>query len=106
MYQLCVYVPESHLTAVKQALFTAGAGALGEYSQCCWQTLGTGQFQPSSASQPFIGEPQQLTQVAEWKLELVVERALIKPVLQALVAAHPYEEPAYHVLPILTLADF
>ncbi len=60
--------------------------------------LGQGQFQPLAGSQPYIGQQDQLERVAEWRVELVVATAYIKPVITALKAAHPYEEPAYSVL--------
>ena len=97
MYSLFFYVPESHLEVVKQAVFAAGAGTIGDYKNCCWQGLGQGQFQPMSGSQPFIGQQGQLEVLAEWRVELVVKAASIKPVLAALKSAHPYEEPAYSV---------
>lgn len=97
MYALFFYVPESHLEQVKSALFSAGAGVIGDYQRCCWQVLGQGQFEPMAGSQPFLGRLEQLEQVAEWRVELVVEVAAIKAVVAALKAAHPYEEPAYGV---------
>lgn len=97
MYALFFYVPESHLEQVKSALFSAGAGVIGDYQRCCWQVLGQGQFEPMAGSQPFLGQLEQLEQVAEWRVELVVEAAAIKAVVAALKAAHPYEEPAYGV---------
>ena len=97
MYTLYFYVPESHLESVKTALFAAGAGAIGDYENCCWQVLGQGQFKPMAGSQPFIGAVDQLEKVAEWRVELVVSAAQIKTVIAALKATHPYEEPAYAV---------
>ena len=97
MYTLFFYVPQSHLDCVKDAVFAAGAGAMGDYQHCCWQVLGQGQFRPMPGSQPFIGEQGQLEQVAEWRVEMVVAATCIKPVMAALKAAHPYEEPAYAV---------
>lgn len=97
MYSLVFYVPASHLEAVKEAVFTAGAGTIGDYKNCCWQVLGQGQFQPLPGSQPFIGQQDQLEQVPEWRVELVVAANHIKSVVTALKAAHPYEEPAYAV---------
>ncbi|MGV8843482.1 MAG: NGG1p interacting factor NIF3 [Pseudomonas sp.] len=97
MYKLCFYVPDSHLEQVKDAVFTAGAGAVGTYDRCCWQVLGQGQFRPLAGSQPFIGERGQIEQVAEWKVELVVADALIAAAVQALRASHPYETPAFDV---------
>jgi len=97
MYTLFFYVPESHLESVKNAVFTAGAGAIGDYQLCCWQVLGQGQFQPQAGSQPFIGQQGQLEKVAEWRVEMVVAATHIKTAVAALKAAHPYEEPAYAV---------
>ena len=103
MYKLCFYVPESHLEPVKQAIFDAGAGCIGEYEQCCWQVLGEGQFRPRAGAQPFIGKQGELERVAEYRVELVCSDELIARSVAALKAAHPYEEPAYDVW---LLADF
>ncbi|NHN36209.1 NGG1p interacting factor NIF3 [Pseudomaricurvus alcaniphilus] len=98
MYKLCFYVPESHLAPVKDALFAAGAGRIGAYDSCCWQTLGQGQFRPLAGSQPYLGQQGQVETVAEYKVELVVDEPLIGAVVGALKSAHPYEEPAYDVV--------
>ncbi|KRW59300.1 Nif3-like dinuclear metal center hexameric protein [Pseudomonas sp. TTU2014-080ASC] len=97
MYKLSFYVPESHLEAVKAAVFKAGAGHIGAYDHCCWQTLGQGQFRPLDGSQPFIGQTGTVEQVVEWKVEMVVADELIHDSVRALKAAHPYETPAYEV---------
>ncbi|MCY1286600.1 GTP cyclohydrolase 1 type 2 [compost metagenome] len=97
MYKLCFYVPESHLDVVKDAVFTAGGGRIGNYESCCWQTLGQGQFRPMNGSQPFLGQAGLLEQVAEWKVELVVADELIHAAVKALRVAHPYETPAFDV---------
>lgn len=102
MYTLTFYVPESHLEAVKNAVFAAGAGAIGDYQNCCWQVLGQGQFEPMVGSQPFIGAQGRRETVAEWRVELVVDAAYVNPVIAALKAAHPYEEPAYSVVRLET----
>ena len=57
MYKLCFYVPDSHLEAVKKAVFAIGAGRIGAYDSCCWQVLGQGQYRPLEGSQPFLGKP-------------------------------------------------
>ena len=95
MYKLCVYIPESHLDPVKQALFAAGAGRIGDYDSCCWQVLGRGQFRPLDGSQPFIGQTGQVEQVAEYRVETVCADEVVDDVLAAMRAAHPYEEPAF-----------
>ncbi|HEY7884035.1 MAG TPA: YqfO family protein [Cellvibrionaceae bacterium] len=97
MYKLVFYVPESHLESVKTAVFAAGAGKIGDYDQCCWQVLGSGQFRPLPGSQPFSGSHNQLEQAPEWRVEMVCTNALIHAVRAALLAAHPFEEPAYDI---------
>ena len=97
MHKLCFYVPETHVEDVKKAIFAAGAGRVGDYDSCSWQVLGQGQFRPLQGSLPFIGEQDQLHYVAEYKVEMVCDAALIQAVVQALLSAHPYEEPAYDV---------
>jgi hypothetical protein len=97
MYKLCFYVPESHLESVKAAVFKAGAGHIGAYDSCCWQTLGQGQFRPLNGSNPFIGQAGQVESVSEWKVEMVVADEQIHDSVKALKAAHPYETPAYEV---------
>ena len=96
MYQLCFYVPESHVEAVKSALFEAGAGRIGDYDCCAWQTLGRGQFRPSTGSQPYIGSAGALETVPEFRVEMVCDEASIEAAVRALRGAHPYEEPAFH----------
>ena len=90
-----LYVPESHLTAVKTALFEAGAGRVGNYDCCAWQTRGEGQFRPLDGSTPFLGNQGQIETAIEYKLELVCEEPCLKAVIAALKRAHPYEEVAY-----------
>ena len=98
MYKLVFFVPPSHLEDVKDAVFAAGAGKMGNYDQCAWQTLGVGQFRPLSGSDAFIGERGRLEEVEEYRVELVCADALIAGVVYALKRAHPYEEPAYEVI--------
>ncbi len=97
MYKLCFFVPETHLEQTKQALFTAGAGRIGDYDYCAWQCRGEGQFRPLEGSNPHLGQQGQLEKVVEYKVELVCEDRYIQGALKALKAAHPYEEPAYDV---------
>ena len=97
-YKLVIFVPDQSVELLKSALFSAGAGRLGDYDQCSWQTRGTGQFRPLSVSDPFVGELNQLEQHDEWRLETLVEESCIKEVLQALRESHPYEEPAFDLV--------
>lgn len=103
MYKICVYVPDKHVETVKQALFDAGAGRIGNYDSCCWQTDGIGQFRPLPGSNPAIGSQNVVEQVPEVKLELVCEDDLVEAAVLAMRESHPYEEPAFDVWP---LAEF
>jgi hypothetical protein len=100
MYKICVYVPEKHVETVKQALFDAGAGSIGNYDSCCWQTDGIGQFRPLPGSNPAIGSQNVVEQVPEVKLELVCEDDLVEAAVRAMRKSHPYEEPAFDVWPL------
>ena|SRR3990167_9965020 len=106
MYKVTVYIPESHLERVKQAMFDAGAGRISPYDHCCWQTKGTGQYRPLEGSQPYAGKQNQVSSEEEYLVELVCDDELIKLVLMAMLEAHPYETPAYAVYPIMTFNDF
>jgi hypothetical protein len=105
IYALCFYVPESHVESVKEALFEAGAGRVGDYECCAWQVLGSGQFRPMAGSQPFLGHEGQLEIVPEFRVEMVCDATRIEAVIDALLASHPYEEPAYHYWPVETRAS-
>lgn len=97
-YLICCYVPETHLERVKMALFEAGAGKIGEYEHCCWQTSGQGQFRPLEHANPSVGELLKITHIKEFKIELVCEKNIIEKCIDALKTAHPYEEPAYQII--------
>ena len=89
MYQISFYVPASHVEQVKNALFAAGAGRLGGYEHCAWQTLGQGQFKPLPGSKPFSGKVDQPESVAEYKVEMICVENNITAAVQALLAVHP-----------------
>lgn len=95
LLQFYFYVPESHLEIVKEAVFRAGAGKIGDYECCAWQVKGVGQFKPGDAANPFIGKPGKVERVEEWRVEMVLSPAVQSKVLAAFLSAHPYEEPAY-----------
>ncbi len=97
MYKLCFFVPESHLEAVKDAVFAAGGGRIGAYDGCCWQSLGQGQYRPLEGSRPYQGQAGELERVAEWKVEMVVADERIHDAVKALKMSHPYETPAFEV---------
>lgn len=101
-FYLAVYVPESHRDSLKNALFQAGAGKIGNYDSCCWETEGTGQFRPLPGSHPFLGSQDRVEHTPEWKIELIVPADKIEAVISALKQAHPYETPAFHYFPVET----
>ncbi|WP_417519230.1 NGG1p interacting factor NIF3 [Marinobacter sp.] len=97
MYKICYFVPETHLEKTKRALFDVGAGSIGDYDSCAWQSRGQGQFRPLDGSNPFLGVKGALEVVDEFKVELVCSDDLIRRAVDALKQAHPYEEPAYEI---------
>jgi len=105
MLKLIYYVPESHLESTKQAIFSAGAGGIGDYEHCAWQVKGIGQFKPVKGADPYIGELGELEQVEEWRVETIVIEENAKTVAKALKASHPYEEPAFEFIQIIEI-DF
>ncbi len=96
--KLTVHVPATHRAAVADAVFAAGAGRIGEYDSCGYWTAGTGQFRPDADARPYLGTVGTLETVAEDRLEVVLPRRLRYPVVAAMLAAHPYERPAFDVL--------
>lgn len=103
--KLVFFVPETHLESTKQAVFSAGAGQQGDYDQCAWQCAGTGQFRPGAAATPWLGKPEHLERVAEYRVETLVPRARARAVIRALRTAHPYEEPAFECLALVDTAS-
>ena len=94
------YVPVPNVDTVKQALADAGAGKIGNYDSCMWQTQGIGQFRPLDGSNPTIGSHGVIEHVEEVKLEMIVAKEHIKAVVDALKKSHPYETPAFQYWPV------
>ena len=99
--KLVVFVPREALESVRDALFEAGAGRIGNYERCSWYTAGTGTFRGGAGSDPAIGEPGREERVSELRLETVYPEERHDEVIAALRGAHPYEEPAFDVYPLL-----
>jgi len=97
LYKICFFVPESHLEKVKNALFNGGAGKIGNYDSCCWQTKGEGQFRALDGSKPFTGTQGEVEKRSEYKVEMVCEDNLVHDLVRILRKKHPYEEPAFDV---------
>jgi hypothetical protein len=96
-----VFVPVEALDAVRNAVFAAGAGRIGEYERCSWYTEGTGTFMGGAGTSPTVGERGREERVSELRLETVFPADRHDDVIAALRAAHPYEEPAFDVYPLL-----
>jgi len=104
MYKLVFYVPEAQLEEVKAALFACGAGRTSRYDCVSWEVAGEGQFRPLAGSKPFIGVAGSLQKVKEYRVEMACEDQLIARAVETLKQVHPYEEPAYDVWMLETLA--
>lgn len=100
LVKIVTYVPASHLEAVWQAMTAAGAGHIGNYSECSFRVTGTGTFLPGDGARPFVGEPYRVAKVEEVRLETVAPASLSKGIVQSLLDAHPYEEVAYDLYPL------
>jgi hypothetical protein len=99
--KLVVFVPPQALEAVRDAVFAAGAGRIGDYERCSWYTEGTGTFHGGEETDPSVGEKGREERVPELRLETVFPEDRTDEVVAALRAAHPYEEPAFDVYPLL-----
>lgn len=100
LIKLAVFVPESHLEAVAQAITAAGAGHIGNYSHCTFRSAGMGTFMPLEGTNPFTGVQGRLEYTPECRLETIMPAAEAKRVVAAMIKAHPYEEVAYDLYPL------
>ncbi len=101
LVKLVVFVPQTHVEQVSQALFRAGAGYIGNYSHCSFQADGRGTFLPLAGTNPYIGQQGELEQVEECRVETILPERLSKAVVEVMKAAHPYEEVAFDLYPLL-----
>ncbi len=99
--KLVVFVPREALDPLRDALFAAGAGRIGDYERCSWYTEGTGTFFGAEGTEPSVGQAGREQRVAELRLETVFPEERQAEVVEALRRAHPYEEPAFDVYPLL-----
>ncbi len=96
--KLVTFVPETHLAALREALCQAGAGVIGDYTECTFSSPGIGTFRPNDGANPFSGRKGKRNEEPELRFETLVAKAVLPQVLQALRAAHPYEEAAYDIV--------
>ncbi len=97
LYKLATFVPLSYTEKVRNAVFAAGAGHIGQYDQCSYNSEGVGTFRGDEHSVPFVGIPGQQHIEKETKIEIILPRHLKNKVIDALIQAHPYEEVAYDI---------
>jgi hypothetical protein len=102
-HKLVWFVPEDALDATRDAVFGAGAGRIGNYTRCSWYSSGTGTFRGEEGSDPAIGEAGREERTPELRVETVVPAERATDVVAALLAAHPYEEVAFDLYPLVDL---
>ncbi|QKY69476.1 Nif3-like dinuclear metal center hexameric protein [Lentibacillus sp. CBA3610] len=100
LLKIAVFVPETHAEEVRDAMSQKGAGHIGDYSHCTFQSPGQGTFMPLDGTDPYIGKQGELEFVDEVKMETIIPAAKLTPVIDAMTAAHPYEEAAYDIYPV------
>ncbi len=105
MDKIVVFVPVAAAESVRLALAEAGAGSIGDYDSCSFQSAGVGNFRPLAGADPAIGQVGELATVDEVRLEVVAPRVRRRTVLAAMIQAHPYEEPAHDVIELADLDE-
>jgi len=101
LHKLVVFVPTSHEENIKEAIFKAGAGKIGDYDACSFSTSGTGSFRASENTNPFVGEKNKQHFEEEVRLETIFPSFLTNKIINDLIKAHPYEKPAYDIYPLI-----
>ncbi len=100
LIKLVVFVPNDHAEKVRQAIFSVGAGMIGNYDSCSFNLSGQGTFRGGAGADPFVGVKGQLHTEEEVRIETVLPEFIKNKVLKALLKAHPYEEVAYDIYPL------
>ncbi|MFC0558059.1 Nif3-like dinuclear metal center hexameric protein [Halalkalibacter alkalisediminis] len=98
--KIVVFVPETHAVSLREALGKAGAGHIGNYSHCTFNSEGEGIFKPEDGSNPHIGQQGKLEYVKEIKVETIIPSHLQKKIISTIIKNHPYEEPAFDIYPL------
>jgi dinuclear metal center YbgI/SA1388 family protein len=99
-FKIIVFTPESDLAKVQAAMFAAGAGLIGHYTECSFRVSGTGTFFGTETTNPTVGQKGRREEVGEYRLEMICPPDRLDAVLSAMHDAHSYEEPAYDVYPL------
>jgi len=106
LQKMVVFVPNHHSEKVKEAIFAAGGGNIGNYSECCFDVPGTGSFKASEGAQPYIGQIGHRHTGPETRVEVIFPAWLQQPIVQQVKMAHPYEEVAYDLYPLNNTLSF
>ncbi|HOG04731.1 MAG TPA: Nif3-like dinuclear metal center hexameric protein [Paludibacter sp.] len=101
LVKLITFVPKLHVQRVREAIFEAGGGQIGNYDACSFNVEGYGSFRPNEKAKPFVGKLHQIHYEDETKIEVILPVYLQHRAITALIQAHPYEEPAFDVIPLL-----
>jgi dinuclear metal center YbgI/SA1388 family protein len=99
--KVVVFVPEADLAKVSNALFSAGAGQIGQYDECSFRVAGKGTFFGSEATNPTVGRAGRREEVDEWRLEVICPQGKVDAIVAAIRQAHSYEEPAFDIYPLM-----
>lgn len=105
LVKIVTFAPVKDAEKIRQALGAAGAGKAGEYSFCSYSVVGRGRFTPSKDANPHIGTKGEPEVVEEERIEVTCEKSRAKEVIAAMKKAHPYEEVAFDVYPLLSEAE-
>jgi dinuclear metal center YbgI/SA1388 family protein len=104
--KLAVYVPKSHVREITQVMFNAGAGQIGNYNECSFQSEGNGTYKANEKANPFLGNKNELHIETETKVEVLITKHNQHTVIQKMIEVHPYEEVAYDIHPITNLNKY
>ena len=99
--KVVAFVPKAHSEEILKVMFNAGGGSIGDYDECSFNTNGMGTFKAGADANPFVGEVGKRHQEDETRIEIIVPQHLLNPVVSAMKNAHPYEEVAYDIYPLL-----
>lgn len=99
--KIAVFVPSTHADQIRKVLAETGCGHVGNYDSCSFSTKGTGRYRGLEGTKPFIGESGKIEQIEEEKIETICEYEKYDKVVKAIQKAHPYEEPAIDIYPLL-----
>jgi dinuclear metal center YbgI/SA1388 family protein len=101
LVKFSTFIPKDNVKEVRQAMFNAGAGQIGNYDQCSYNLEGVGTFRPGDKTNPFVGAKGEIHHEAETRVEVIVPKPILQNVINALISSHPYEEVAYDIYPLL-----